>query len=37
MQYLEDLFLPEMDWNNHGNVWEIDHIFQLLFHFSMKN
>jgi hypothetical protein len=24
--YLEKQFLPEMNWNNHGVVWEIDHI-----------
>jgi hypothetical protein len=23
--YLEKLFLPEMNWENHGKVWEIDH------------
>ncbi len=25
-QYLETQFLPEMTWDNHGKVWEIDHI-----------
>lgn len=25
-QYLENKFLPEMTWNNHGEIWEIDHI-----------
>ena len=25
-QYLESQFKPEMNWNNHGEVWEIDHI-----------
>lgn len=25
-QHLESLFLPEMNWQNHGEVWEIDHI-----------
>ena len=25
-QYLESKFKPEMNWNNHGDVWEIDHI-----------
>ena len=25
-QYLEEQFKPEMNWNNHGMVWEIDHI-----------
>ena len=24
--YLSDLFLPEMSWENHGEVWEMDHI-----------
>lgn len=24
--HLEDQFLPEMNWSNHGKVWEIDHI-----------
>jgi len=24
--YLEKQFLPEMNWENHGNIWEIDHI-----------
>jgi hypothetical protein len=25
-QYLESQFNPEMNWENHGIVWEIDHI-----------
>jgi len=25
-QYLESQFKPEMNWNNHGEIWEIDHI-----------
>ena len=25
-QYLESMFSPEMNWQNHGEVWEIDHI-----------
>jgi hypothetical protein len=25
-QHLESLFLPEMNWQNHGEIWEIDHI-----------
>jgi hypothetical protein len=25
-QHLESLFLPEMSWENHGDIWEIDHI-----------
>lgn len=24
--YLESLFKPEMTWENHGEIWEIDHI-----------
>ena len=24
-KHLESLFLPEMTWDNHGEVWEIDH------------
>ena len=24
--YLEKKFLPEMNWENHGDIWEIDHI-----------
>mgnify|MGYP003522388959 CR=1 FL=1 len=24
--YLEELFKPEMNWSNHGEIWEIDHI-----------
>lgn len=24
--YLEQQFKPEMNWNNHGTIWEIDHI-----------
>jgi len=24
--YLESQFKPEMNWNNHGKIWEIDHI-----------
>jgi hypothetical protein len=25
-QHLESLFFPEMTWQNHGEIWEIDHI-----------
>lgn len=25
-QHLEQQFLPEMNWENHGKIWEIDHI-----------
>lgn len=24
--YIESQFLPEMSWDNHGKIWEIDHI-----------
>jgi hypothetical protein len=24
--YLESMFKPEMNWGNHGKIWEIDHI-----------
>lgn len=26
VNYLESKFLPEINWDNHGEVWEIDHI-----------
>jgi hypothetical protein len=36
--YLEPMFTPEMNWNNYGNYWEIDHIFPLAkggsFHYT---
>jgi hypothetical protein len=25
-QYLESQFTPEMNWDNYGEYWEIDHI-----------
>lgn len=25
-KYIEDKFLPEFNWENHGFVWELDHI-----------
>jgi hypothetical protein len=25
-KFIEDKFFPEMSWENHGNVWELDHI-----------
>lgn len=24
--YIETLFKPEMNWDNHGDIWELDHI-----------
>lgn len=33
--YFEHLFTPEMNWNNYGTYWEIDHIItKKLFRFS---
>lgn len=33
--YFESLFTPEMNWNNYGSVWEIDHIIpKFKFNFS---
>ncbi len=29
--YLEQQFLPEMNWENHGTIWEIDHIIPIAF------
>jgi hypothetical protein len=26
LKYIEDQFTEEMNWNNHGIVWELDHI-----------
>jgi hypothetical protein len=28
-QYLEQQFKPEMTWDNHGDIWEIDHIIPI--------
>jgi predicted nucleic acid-binding Zn-ribbon protein len=25
-QHIEQQFLPEMNWTNHGKIWELDHI-----------
>ena len=33
-QYLEKQFKPEMNWSNHGKIWEIDHIIPI-FHFDI--
>lgn len=36
-QYLEAQFQPEMSWDNHGKLWEIDHIRPLAtFDLSVK-
>ena len=32
--FLENQFLPEMTWKNHGIVWEVDHI-KSLFNFDL--
>jgi hypothetical protein len=35
--YLEGMFLQEMNWENHGDVWEIDHIKPIsIFDFSIE-
>lgn len=28
-EYFESLFTPEMNWNNYGDYWEIDHIIPM--------
>ena len=28
-QYLESLFLPDMNWSNYKTLWEIDHIIEI--------
>ena len=34
-QHLESQFTPEMNWDNYGNYWEVDHIIpQSLFSFT---
>ena len=36
--YLEPMFQPEMNWDNYGSYWEIDHIYPLAkggsFHYT---
>jgi hypothetical protein len=27
--YIENLFFPEMNWENYGDIWEIDHILPI--------
>jgi len=34
--YLEKQFLPEMSWENHGEIWEIDHIIGCV-NFNMES
>ena len=37
-EYLEPMFTPEMNWDNYGTYWEIDHIYPLAkggpFHYT---
>jgi len=33
-EHLEEQFKPDMDWENHGSVWEIDHIIPVS-HFDL--
>jgi hypothetical protein len=37
-QYLEPMFTPEMNWDNYGTYWEVDHIYPLAkggsFHYT---
>jgi hypothetical protein len=34
--YLEKQFSPEMTWENHGEIWEIDHIIGCV-NFNMES
>ena len=38
IKYLESQFTPEMNWDNYGTYWEIDHIHPLskggAFHYT---
>ena len=34
-QYIQSMFLPEMDWSNFGKIWEIDHI-KALANFNLQ-
>lgn len=37
-EHLENQFTPEMNWNNYGSYWEIDHIIpQNTFNFETEN
>lgn len=37
-EHLESQFTPEMNWDNYGTYWEIDHIIpQNLFHIETEN
>lgn len=35
-QYLEQMFTPEMNWDNYGEYWEIDHI-KPISSFNLEN
>lgn len=34
--HIENQFLPEFTWDNHGEIWELDHIIPC-FNFDMEN
>ena len=29
VEHIESLFKPDMNWENHGEVWEYDHIINI--------